>query len=58
MPAPLIRTEIIPARYVERHSRKGWLQRDFFINNVRYKWLSSGVMKDGLVRYGMRADAS
>ena len=52
-PPPRIATELVRWEYVERHRRKGYLTRDFFVNGHRYKWMSSGVSRDGLVRYGL-----
>jgi hypothetical protein len=53
-PPPITSEELIRWAYVERSGRKGYLDRDFYVSDIKYRWLSSRVTPEGLVRMGIR----
>lgn len=52
-PPPRFATELIRWEYVPRHSRKGYLNRDFCIGGKWYRWTSNSVSSEGLIRHGV-----
>lgn len=46
-------TELIEWSYLERYQRKGWLQRDFYINSRHYRFTSFTFSDRGLIRRGL-----
>lgn len=52
-PPPRFATEFVAEEFIERHSRKGYLTRDFYVGTRCYRWTSNGVTKGGLIRYGI-----
>jgi hypothetical protein len=53
----LAATELVEWPYVERHKRKGWLERDFNIAGCWFLWRKNIATERGLLRVGV-ADKS
>lgn len=49
----LAASELVPWKYVERHARKGWLDRDFNISGRWYLWRKNIETERGLLRLGV-----
>lgn len=51
---PIIASELILWKHVDRNSSKGYIARDFFKGTTRYQFLSAAVTSEGIRVFGMR----
>lgn len=51
---PLLRRGAILWKHYERQSRKGYINRDIFVDQTRYNFLSARVTPEGIEMFYMR----
>lgn len=48
--------EFVPAQYVPRHRRRGWLERNFNIAGAWFLWRKNIETEKGVFRFGIRGE--